>query len=136
MGMKMGMHNSITPERFHLIKAALAEGMSEETAMQKYDIKRTTLKYIKKSTSFYEYRLLTEYLPAARKMPKVVAPSSGLEFEDFSYRKNKGDKAAAEKRASREDGATNKMVALVAVEAIAIISLVALAALVYFWNQK
>lgn len=136
MGIKMGKYNAITPERFHLIKAALAEWVSDSEVMAKYEIKKTTLRYIKRSTSFYEYRLLTEALPAARKMPKVVAPSSGLEFEDFSYRKNKGDKAAAEKRASREDGATNKMVALVAVEAIAIISLVALTALVYFWNQK
>lgn len=134
--LKMGRHNCVSAERFHTIKAAMAEGLSDAAIMAKYDIKKTTLKYIKKSTNFYEYRLFTEILPAARKMPTVIAPSSGLAFEDFSYKKRKKDKVVAERRASREDEATNKMVALVTIAVTWVIALVALDALASFWNQK
>lgn len=85
MGVKlrMGMHNPITAEHFKIIKTALAGGMSDDAVMQRYEIKKTTLGYIKKSATFYEYRLYTEMLPAARKMPKVVEPNSGVAYEDY-----------------------------------------------------
>lgn len=85
MGVKlrMGMHNPITAERFKIIKAAIIGGMNDEAVMRRYGIKRTTLKYIQKSTTFYEYRLYTEVIPAARKMPKVVEPNSGVAYEDY-----------------------------------------------------
>lgn len=134
--LKMGMHNTITAERFHIIKAALAEGMGEEAVMAKYGIKKTTLKYIEKSNNFYEYHLRTETLPAARKMPKVIAPSSGLEFEDFSYKRPKQSKITAERRASREDESGARVVGIVAILGIAIIGLVALYVLATLWNTK
>lgn len=126
MGIKMGMHNRISPERFHLIKAALAEGVGEQELMAKYDIKKTTLNYIKKSTNFYEYRLLTETLPAARKMPKVIAPSSGLEFEDFSYRKKKKDKTGFGRCPGCVNEAPNHLVGIIATTGIIVIGLIAL----------
>lgn len=132
---KMGKYNTVTPERFHLIKATLAEGMSDESVMEKYGIKRTTLRYIKKSTNFYEYRLLTEILPASRKMPKVVAPSSGLEFEDFSWKKKKS-KPSAEKCASREDESTAHIVGIIAIVAMTVIGVVGLGLLLSFWKVK
>lgn len=95
--LKMGMHNRITPERFELIRSAIAGGMSDQEIMRRYEIKRTTLQYIAKSKTFYEYRLYTETLPAARKMPKVIMPSSGLALEDYEskkYRAKIQDKAA------------------------------------------
>lgn len=81
--LKMGMHNPITAERFKIIKAALAGGMDDDAVMRRYEIKKTTLRYIKKSVTFYEYRLYTETLPAARKMPTVYGAKSGLAFEDY-----------------------------------------------------
>lgn len=132
---KMGKYNTVTPERFHLIKATLAEGMSDESVMEKYGIKRTTLRYIKKSTNFYEYRLLTEILPASRKMPKVVAPSSGLEFEDFSWKK-KSNKVRAEKCANREDETTARIVGIIAIVAIVVIGIMGLGLLMSIWKIK
>lgn len=87
--LKMGIHNQIDAERFHLIRGAMADGMPDEQLMKKYEIKQTTLRYIRKSKTYYEYRLYTEALPAARKMGKVIAPSSGLAFEDYSPRKKR-----------------------------------------------
>lgn len=126
MGIKMGRYNRITAERFHVIKAALAEGMSDSAVMAKYEIKKTTLRYIQKSASFYEYRLFTEMLPAARKMPKVIAPSSGLEFEDISYKKKKVAKnpAATHKTQSRKRNNAIKIRIVVGVAGLIIIGLI------------
>lgn len=85
--LKMGMHNRITLERFELIRSAITEGMSDQEIMRRYGIKHTTLQYIAKSETFYEYRLYTETLPAARKMPTVIMPSSGLALEDYEPKK-------------------------------------------------
>lgn len=80
---RMGRHNAVSAERFHLIRGAIGSGMSDQEVMRKYDIKRTTLNYIQKSKTYYEYQLYTEKLPAARKIGKVIAPKSGLAFEDI-----------------------------------------------------
>lgn len=87
--LRMGRHNAISAERFHIIRGAIAEGMSDEQVMKKYDIKHTTLAYIQKSKTYYEYQLYTEKLPAAKKIGKVIAPSSGLTFEDYDMKKIK-----------------------------------------------
>lgn len=83
--LRMGMHNRITAERFHVIKGAIADGMAGPAIEKKYNIKRTTLSYIRKASSYYEYQLLTERLPRAKKMPKVYGEKSGLPFEDYGY---------------------------------------------------
>ena len=83
--LRMWMHNRITAERFHIIKGAIAGGMAGPTIEKKYNIKRTTLSYIRKARSYYEYQLLTERLPRAKKMPKVYGEKSGLPFEDYGY---------------------------------------------------
>lgn len=126
--LKMGMHNRITAERFHLIKAALADGMSEAAVMARYDIKRTTMRYIQKSVNYYEYRLYTETLPAARKMPKVIAPSSGLAFEDFSYRRHKKPKPPVA-QPTWQDEINAKSTSIVVITGIAILGIVALGVL-------
>lgn len=131
--LKMGMHNPITAERFHIIKAALTEGISEDGVMAKYGIKRTTLKYIKTSINFYEYRLRTETLPAARKMPTVIAPSSGLAFEDFSYKKKKTPKKCCSM--SNDKMKDQAISAVVVITAFACVAIVALAALIV-WSSK
>ena len=79
--LKMGMHNPITKERFQVIKGALVGGMTREAVKKKYDIKDTTLNYIRRAETYYEYRLLTERLPHPKKMPPVYGPKSGLAFE-------------------------------------------------------
>lgn len=83
--LKMGMHNPVTKERFQVIKGALAGGMTREAVKKKYNIKDTTLRYIRRAETYYEYRLLTERLPRAKKMPKVYGEKSGLPFEDYGY---------------------------------------------------
>lgn len=131
--LKMGINNALTAERFHLIKAAIAEGMGDEAVMAKYEIKTTTLKYIKISENFYEYRLRTEIIPAARKMPKVIAPSSGLEFEDFSIMDKQ---KKVKKRPTCEDDAKGCIAALVAMFGIMILGLMALSLLVVLWDVQ
>ncbi len=88
--MKMGVHNRITAERFHEIKGALAVGTSDDEVMRKFQIRKTTLRYIKLSQSFYEYRLRTEKCVKTGKPIIVYAPTSGIAFEDYRpRRKNK-----------------------------------------------
>lgn len=134
--LKMGRHNAITAERFHQIKGALAEGMSADAVMTKYEVKHTTLRYIEISKNFYEYRLRTETLPAARKMPTVIAPSSGLAFEDFSYRKKRPSKRQLEQQARREEEASTRMFGLVAIVAMAVIGMIAVGIIVMIWSGK
>ncbi len=103
MGLKMGTSNKITAERFHAIKGALGHGLDDVRVMADFGIKATTLRHIKRSKTYYEYRLRTEYIPAARKMPQVVAEQSGLAFEDYMptrkqvvrYKAEKADREAA-----------------------------------------
>jgi hypothetical protein len=83
--LKMGMHNPVTKERFQVIKGALAGGMTREAVKKKYNIKDTTLSYIRRAETYYEYRLLTERLPRPKKMPTVYGEKSGLPFEDYGY---------------------------------------------------
>lgn len=134
--LKMGRHNAITAERFHQIKGALAEGMSADAVMAKYEVKSTTLRYIETSKDFYEYRLRTETLPAARKMPTVIAPSSGLAFEDFSYRKKRLSKRQLEQRDRREEEATTRMMSLVVIVAMTAIGMLAMGIIVIIWSGK
>lgn len=83
--LRMGIHNRITAERFHTIKGAIANGMTGPAIEKKYDVKRTTLQYIRRAKTFYEYRLLTERLPRGKKMPTVYGEKTGLPFEDYGY---------------------------------------------------
>lgn len=81
--LRMGMHNRITAERFHVIKGAIADGMAGPAIEKKYNIKHTTLGYIRRAKTYYQYRLLTEGVPRAKKMPKVYGEKSGLIFEEY-----------------------------------------------------
>ncbi len=83
--LKMGIHNPVTKERFQVIKGALVGGMTREAVKKKYNIKDTTLSYIRRAETYYEYRLLTERLPRPKKMPTVYGEKSGLPFEDYGY---------------------------------------------------
>lgn len=112
--LRMGSANRVTAERFHLIKGALAEHMPDEQVMSKYQIKKTTLQYIKKSKTFYEYRLRTEAIPSARRMPKVVEYSSGVAYEDYDYRKRLcKDKRDLERQMKRDDSHVLQMLGAV-----------------------
>lgn len=81
--MKMGINNKITAERFHQIKGGLASGLSDDEVMRRFQIRKTTLRYIQLSKTFYEYRLRTEKCTRRRKMPVVYGPTSGIAFEDY-----------------------------------------------------
>lgn len=73
-------------------------------------------------------------LPAARKMPKVIAPNSGLEFEDFSYRKKQNKKAF---RKCSCDERTDCKVCFTAIISIAVVGLVViLGVMASSWNIK
>lgn len=80
---RMGMHNRITAERFHTIKGALALHESDDSIMRKYQIRNTTLRYIKQCKNFYEYRLRTERCKMRGRAPKVVLPVCGMELIDY-----------------------------------------------------
>lgn len=86
---KMGMHNRITAERYHAIKGAMALGESDEKIMRDYQIKHTTLRYIRNSNNYYEYRLKTDKCRMRGKMPKVILPVCGMELIDYPLRRRK-----------------------------------------------
>lgn len=82
----MGMHNRITSERFEAIKRDVKSSLSDAEVMNKHQIKKTTLIAIRRSQTFYEYRLRTDSrLKNYRFRPIIVAAEkSGLLFEDYA----------------------------------------------------
>lgn len=126
--LKMGMHNPVTKERFQVIKGALAGGMTREAVKKKYNIKDTTLRYIRRAETYYEYRLLAERLPRPKKMPTVYGEKSGLPFEDYGYgpiffsvKKVKPTHKEVSNRLDREADVTARAVGLMMVGALIVV---------------
>ena len=78
--LKMGMHNRVTERRFYTIKGALNKGMGNAKAMAKFKVGDSTIRKIRRCKNFREYRLENH---AKHVEIKVVAPGSGLLFEDY-----------------------------------------------------
>ena len=123
--LKMGISNRITLKRFNEIKSSI-DDLTDKQVMERYNIRTTTLKYIKKSKNFYEYRLLTETIPAARKMPTVIEPTSGVEYEDFSCKGYRNKPPKLERSMMRDDRHTANMFGTVLLVGLIVLGIVAI----------
>lgn len=84
--LRMGMHNRITRDRWQAIKDDLNNGLPVSKVSKRHSVSDSTVRKVRRSRSFNEYRIDAEALKNRRNQIVVVAPKSGLPFEDFGAR--------------------------------------------------
>lgn len=83
MGTKMGMHHPVTLERFTTIKQALNKGMQNNKAAKEFGFSLSTIQRIRRSKDYHTYRIRADKQIRSRQAMVVIAPKSGLPYEDF-----------------------------------------------------
>lgn len=81
--LRMGMHNRITRDRFQAIKDDLDNGLSVQKVAKRHSVSDSTVRKVRRSHNFNEYRIDAEALKNRRSQITVIAAKSGLPFEDF-----------------------------------------------------
>lgn len=84
--LRMGMHNRITRDRWQAIKDDLNKGLPVPKVSKRHSVSDSTVRKVRRSRSFNEHRIDAEALKNRRQPIVVVAPKSGLAFEDFGAR--------------------------------------------------
>lgn len=84
--LRMGMHNRITRDRWQAIKDDLNNGLPVQKVAKRHSVSDSTVRKVRRSRSFNEYRIDAEALRNRRNNIVVVAPKSGIPFEDFGTR--------------------------------------------------
>lgn len=79
--LKMGIHNRITERRFYAIKTALNKGMACAKAMATFRVSKSTINKVRRCKNYRDYKLENQ---AKHVEIKVIAPKSGLMFEDYA----------------------------------------------------
>lgn len=79
--LRMGMHNRITKERWEAIKDDCNKGLPTTKIAKRHSVSEGTVRKVRRNRTYHEYRLIEV---RNRKEPMaVIAPTSGLPFEDF-----------------------------------------------------
>lgn len=79
--LRMGMHNRVTKERWEAIKEDCDKGLPIAKIAKRHSVSEGTVRKVRRNRTYHEYRLKEV---SRRKEPMVViAPTSGLPFEDF-----------------------------------------------------
>lgn len=120
--LRMGMHNRITHDRFQAIKDDLNNGLPVQKVAKRHSVSDSTVRKVRRSRNFNEYRIDAEALKNRRNQIVVIAPKSGLPFEDFGPTKSS--------RNSREVEESAKNFRIIALGIIGIIVLGLIAILV------
>jgi len=81
--LRMGMHNRITIDRFQAIKDDVNKGLSVAKIAKRHSVSESTVRKVRHSKNFHEYRIDAEALKNRRQPIIVIAEQSGLPFEDF-----------------------------------------------------
>ncbi len=81
--LRMGMHNRITRDRFQAIKDDLNNGLLVQKVAKRHSVSDATVRKVRRSRNFNEYRIDAEALKNRRNQIVVIASKSGLPFEDF-----------------------------------------------------
>lgn len=81
--LRMGMHNRVTIDRWQAIKDDLNAGIPVAKAAKRHSVSEGTVRKVRRSKNFHEYRIRAEELKKARHEIVVIAPKSGIPFEDF-----------------------------------------------------
>ncbi len=83
--LRMGMHNRITKERWEAIKDDCDKGLPIAKIAKRHSVSEGTVRKVRRNMTYHEYRLREV---RSRKEPMVViAPTSGLPFEDYGPKK-------------------------------------------------
>lgn len=82
--LRMGMRNRITKERWEAIKDDTDKDLPTAKIAKRHSVSEGTVRKVQRSKTFHEYRLRADDQVRSRNTPTVViAPTSGLPFEDF-----------------------------------------------------
>lgn len=81
--LKMGMHNRVTKERFEAIKDDVNRGLPIAKITKRHGVSDGTVRKVRRSKDFHEYRIRADEQVRSRKPIVVIAQKSGLPFEDF-----------------------------------------------------
>lgn len=81
--LRMGMHNRITIDRFQAIKDDTRKGLPTAKIAKRHSVSESTVRKVRKSKNFHEYRIDSEALKNRRQQLVVIAERSGLPYEDF-----------------------------------------------------
>lgn len=79
--LRMGMHNKVTIDRWQAIKDDTRTDLSVAKIAKRNSVSESTVRKVRKSKNFHEYRLSND--KTMRKPVVVIAPTSGVPFEDF-----------------------------------------------------
>lgn len=83
--LRMGMHNRITKERWEAIKDDCNKGLPTTKIAKRHSVSEGTVRKVRRNRTYHEYRLREV---RNRKEPMaVIAPTSGLPFEDFGLKR-------------------------------------------------
>lgn len=83
--LRMGMHNRITKERWEAIKDDCNKGLPTTKIAKRHSVSEGTVRKVRRNRTYHEYRLREV---RNRKEPMaVIAPTSGLPFEDFELKR-------------------------------------------------
>lgn len=83
--LRMGMHNRVTKERWEAIKEDCDKGLPATKIAKRHSVSEGTVRKVRRNRTYHEYRLKEVN---HRKEPMVViAPTSGLPFEDYGPKK-------------------------------------------------
>jgi hypothetical protein len=83
---KMGMHNRITIDRFQAIKDDVIAGLPVNKVAKRNNVSESTVRKVRRSKNFHEYRIRADEQIRDRNKVVVVAPTAGVPFEDFGQK--------------------------------------------------
>lgn len=81
--LRMGMHNRITIKRFQAIKDDLDRGLSVKEITERQNVSEATVRKVRRSKNFHEYRLQNDKRVRDRNALVVISPTAGVPYEDF-----------------------------------------------------
>lgn len=131
---RMGMHNRITKERWEAIKDDCNQGMPTTEIAKRRSVSEGTVRKVRRSKDFHEYRIRADEQVRSRKPIVVIAPKSGLAFEDFGAKpifsskllKQEVKKTLSSDRCDKEGEKTAHLVGIVMLGWVLIIAAIAI----------
>ena len=83
--LRMGIHNKVTQDRWQAIKDDCNIGLPISKIASRNSVSETTVRRVRRSKNFYEYRLNNDRL--LRRSIAVIEPTSGVAYEDYGPRR-------------------------------------------------
>ena len=79
--LKMGMHNRVTKERFEAIKDDVNRGLPIAKITKRHGVSDGTVRKVRRSKNFYEYRIRADEQVRSRKPIVVIAKKAGYRLK-------------------------------------------------------